>query len=82
MKDLFIPDRYEAFDIESVQEKEMKDFIVEVDSIDDIDEIYEDMDAAGRGAFLILYGKSGSGKTTFLHTIPFFRRDVEVLAID
>ncbi len=41
-----------------------------------IDDIYARMRSAGRGAFLVLRGESGAGKSTFLHTLSFFREDV------
>lgn len=40
-----------------------------------IDEIYDGTpSSAGQGAFLVLAGKPGSGKTTFLNTIKLFAR--------
>jgi archaellum biogenesis ATPase FlaH len=37
--------------------------------------------AAGRGAFLIFRGDSGSGKSTFLNSVGFFVEGVEVLTL-
>lgn len=80
--DLLIPDRYEALN-RVVKKDYFTHFIVEVkDALKEIDEIYSDMQIAARGAFLILYGKSGVGKTTFLHTLPIFREDVSVISIE
>ncbi len=39
------------------------------------------MRTAGRGAFAILRGNSGSGKSTFLHTIKFFREGVRSIGV-
>lgn len=81
MEDLLIPSRYEA--LSNIKSKDtFRHFIVEVkDAIDEIEEIYSDMCASGQGAFLILHGKSGSGKTTFLHTLPLFLKNIEIVSI-
>lgn len=47
-----------------------------------IDEIYDDMETAGQGAFLVLHGRPGSGKSTFLHTLNLFREGVRTLKVD
>ena len=39
------------------------------------------MNAAARGGFLLMRGDSGSGKSTFLHTLSLFRENVEVASI-
>lgn len=81
VQELLIPDRYEGLE-ESLKNKSYKTIIVQVDdALNMIDDIYEDMSAAGRGAFLILKGQSGVGKSTFLHTIHLFREGVEVVSI-
>ncbi|MFO0759842.1 MAG: hypothetical protein U0359_25375 [Byssovorax sp.] len=47
-----------------------------------IDELYDEMESSGRGAFLIVHGRPGSGKTTFLSTVYLFRRGVTTVAIE
>lgn len=51
------------------------------DALEMIDTVHARMRAAGRGAFLILKGASGAGKSTFLHTLHFFREDVETHSV-
>lgn len=46
-----------------------------------IDDIYDDMRSACRGAFLILYAESGAGKSTLLHTLNLFRRHVTTVSV-
>jgi DNA (cytosine-5)-methyltransferase 1 len=46
-----------------------------------IDELYVDMAASCRGSFLIFRGNSGTGKSTFLHTVGFFRGSVETITV-
>ena len=82
-KGLLIPDRYEALNRIIEKQDVFEHFIVEVkDALEEIDNIYSDMKMAGRGAFLILFGKSGVGKTTFLHTLPIFREGISVYSIE
>ena len=51
------------------------------DALAVVDRIYADMAASKRGAFLLLRGNPGVGKTTFLRTINLFRPDVEIESI-
>ncbi len=46
-----------------------------------LDQIHYDMTASLCGAFLILRGDTGSGKTTFLHTLELFRKGVQTISI-
>lgn len=49
------------------------------DGLDMIDSYQADMRASSRGAFLILRGDSGTGKSTFIHTVGLFRKDIETI---
>jgi energy-coupling factor transporter ATP-binding protein EcfA2 len=81
LKNLLVPDRFENLK-DNAQEK-LSTIIVEVrDALEKLDDIYEDMITAARGAFLILKGDSGSGKSTFLNTINLFREDVVIETIN
>lgn len=81
MSGFLLPDRYEALE----NKKKFCDFsklIVPVEEgLDKIDELYSEMTSSGRGAFLILRGVSGCGKTTFLNTLDLFIDDVEIISI-
>lgn len=75
-----VPDRFE--NLERKAHDDLPNIVVPVaDSLDLIDTIYARMRATGRGAFLILRGESGAGKSTFLHTLSFFRKSVEIWSV-
>lgn len=81
---LFVPDRFDALERRAKDNPELglQTIIVAVDdALAHIDDTYSDMIAAGRGAFWVLRGSSGSGKSTFLHTVYLFRHDVETISI-
>ncbi|QCR33722.1 hypothetical protein [Lysinibacillus sp. SGAir0095] len=81
MDNLLVPDRFEK--LKENAEGKLNTIIVEVsDALDKIDEIYGDMIAADRGAFLIVRGTSGSGKSTFFNTISLFKKNVCVETIN
>lgn len=76
--DISLPDRYDM--LQRKAENQLDQIISPVDeSLSHIDQMHADMRASSRGAFLILRGESGSGKSTFIHTVGLFRNDVEVL---
>jgi DNA (cytosine-5)-methyltransferase 1 len=78
-----IPSRFEALQHMTTREEELSSIIRPVQkAIAAIDEIYDDMTSAGQGAFLVLHGLSGSGKSTYLHTLRLFREGVRTLSID
>jgi len=80
LDNIFIPDRYEV--LSRTNDENLNTIVVKVDdTLHDIDAIFTSMKTAGRGAFAILRGDSGAGKTTFLHTLKLYREGVETLSI-
>lgn len=78
--DLFVPDRFEG--LQQRAPDQLGQIIEPVPAgLEQIDAIYADMASAGRGAFLILRGDSGTGKSTFLHTLGMFREGVATSSI-
>lgn len=74
--DISLPDRYDMLARKAVNQ--LTQIISPVDSaLEHIDALHSDMRASSRGTFLILRGDSGTGKSTFIHTIGLFRDDVE-----
>src|SRR5690606_11373249 len=73
--DLFVPDRFEGL---KQRAPEQLGTIIEPvpEALEAVDRLFTDISSAGRGGFLILRGDSGSGKSTFLHTINMFRENV------
>lgn len=79
---LFVPDRFDVLERRAKHKHELKTIIVAVDdALAHLDDTYSDMVAAGRGAFWVFRGSSGSGKSTFLHTVNLFRQGVETISI-
>lgn len=81
LEKLMLPDRYEG--LEDNREKyDITKIILPVkEGIDKILELYEEIESSNRGAFLILKGKSGCGKTTFLRTLDVFIENIEIKTI-
>ncbi|MEP0870836.1 hypothetical protein NDA01_13590 [Trichocoleus desertorum AS-A10] len=78
---LFLPDRFDVLE-RRAKKHDLRSIVVAVpDSLSYIDDLYSDMDSAGRGAFLVFRGESGSGKSTFLHTLYLFKEDVKTYSI-
>ncbi|HDR8964043.1 hypothetical protein [Burkholderia vietnamiensis] len=76
--DISLPDRYDMLARKAVNQ--LTQIIVPVDSaLEHIDVLHSDMRASSRGTFLIIRGDSGTGKSTFIHTIGLFRDGVETV---
>jgi hypothetical protein len=74
--DISLPDRYDMLARKAINQ--LTQIISPVDAaLEHIDALHSDMRASSRGIFLILRGDSGTGKSTFIHTIGLFREDVE-----
>ena len=83
MNDIFLlPDRYEGLAAHMNTNDIPKIIIPVTSAIERIKELYEEIMSSGRGAFLILKGQSGCGKTTFLRTLPIFMENIEVCTLD
>ena len=75
-----LPDRFDV--LKRKADSHMSEIIDPVDhALDHLDALVVDMNASGRGAMLILRGDSGSGKSTFIHTVGLFRESVETVSI-
>ncbi|MFG2037528.1 hypothetical protein [Dactylosporangium sp. NPDC048998] len=73
--DLNVPDRFEG--LREAGSGTLRTIIVPVeDALDSIDLRFADMQAARRGALMILRGETGAGKSTFLDTVGLFRSGV------
>ncbi|WP_412479842.1 hypothetical protein [Azonexus sp. IMCC34839] len=76
--EISLPDRYDMLERKAVNQ--LTQIISPVDSaLDHIDALYSEMRASSRGTLLILRGDSGTGKSTFIHTIGLFRNSVETI---
>jgi len=75
-----VPDRFE--NLERKAPDELGTIVVPVaEGLSLVDNLYARMRAVGRGAFLVLRGESGAGKSTFLHTLSFFRDKVRTVSV-
>lgn len=74
-----IPDRFETLEQLANESDVRLDAIIEpvASGLRFIDDVYDDMQAAGRGAFRVIQGASGCGKTTLMRTLHFFKEGVE-----
>ncbi len=79
-----IPNRFEALlNMAADGDPELSAIVKPVKAaFDALDVIHDDMTSAGQGAFLVLQGQPGSGKSTFLHTLKLFRQSVRTVRID
>jgi DNA (cytosine-5)-methyltransferase 1 len=78
-----IPSRFESLEHMAPSEEERSLIVRPVKAaLAVIDEVRDDMESAGQGAFMVLQGLSGSGKSTFLHTLHLFREGVRTLRVE
>lgn len=82
MQTIIVPDRYEVL-ARKVPQASISQLVVRIpQTLKQFDEVFKVMDSAGRGALVVLRGVSGSGKSTFLHTLKIFKKDVETISIE
>ncbi|MGW5053151.1 hypothetical protein [Actinokineospora sp. NPDC004072] len=80
LNSLRLPDRFEK--LRQQGEEALRTIITPVaESLYDIDERFADMRMAERGAFVIVRGSTGAGKSTFLDTLHLFRKGIETVRI-
>lgn len=78
--EISLPDRYDILARKATDQ--LSQIISPVDdALAHVDSMYVDMRASSRGAFLILRGDSGTGKSTFIHTVGLFREGIDVVTI-
>lgn len=77
---LFVPDRFDMLQRRAADQ--LENIVVPVDgALALMRDTSRDMAAAGRGAFLLFRGDSGSGKSTFLNTLDLFIEGVEIIGV-
>jgi hypothetical protein len=76
-----VPIRFESVE-KMVNGHDLISLIVPVEEgLRKFDQIHDDMTASLCGAFLILRGDTGSGKTPLVHTLKLFRKGVQTVSI-
>ena len=76
-----VPIRFESVE-KMVNGHDLQSLIIPVEEgLRRFNRIYEDMMSSLCGAFLILRGETGSGKTTLVHTLGLFLKDVQTVSI-
>lgn len=79
--DISLPDRYDM--LKRKAHDHLNEIITPVEeSLLHIDFLHADMRASSRGQFLILRGDSGTGKSTFIHTVGLFRDGIETITLN
>lgn len=75
-----VPDRFES--LARRAEGRLSGIVVPVEpGLTEIDRIFARMGQADRGAFLVLRGQSGVGKSTFLHTLNMYRKGINTISV-
>jgi DNA (cytosine-5)-methyltransferase 1 len=77
---VIVPDRFES--LARRAEGRLNGIVVPVQAaLEEVDRVFARMGQADRGAFLILRGQSGAGKSTFLHTLNIYRTGVKTISV-
>lgn len=78
---IIVPDRYEML-ARNVDRASMPTIVERVqDTLKLFEMTFRRMQTADKGAFLVLRGNSGSGKSTFLHTLKYFKAGIETISV-
>ena len=81
IQQVVLPDRYEGL-VREANAGELSSIVVPVRAaLERIDRMVARMEVRGRGAFVVLEGTSGIGKSTFLHTLKFFKEGVATVSV-
>jgi DNA (cytosine-5)-methyltransferase 1 len=79
-RELRLPDRFES--LSDSGDEQLQVIITPVEeTLRLLDDRFLDMQAAGRGGFMIFRGPSGAGKSTFLNTVGLFREQVTTVRL-
>lgn len=81
---LVLPKRYEILEREvSSKGAELTKIVRKIDSVNNhIQSLLGKIHVGGIGQFQLFYGESGSGKTTFLRTLPNFFKDIDITSFN
>jgi energy-coupling factor transporter ATP-binding protein EcfA2 len=81
---LVLPKRYEILEREaSSKGAELTKIVRKIDSANShIQKLLGRIHVGGIGQFQLFFGESGSGKTTFLRTLPNFFKDIEITSFN
>lgn len=84
LTDLVLPKRFEILERKTKENKiDITNIVKQVgEASEEIDKLLYQVKSGGLGRFVFFLGKSGSGKTTFLRTLPHFFKNIDVVAIE
>lgn len=78
--DLFLPSRFDT--LERRAANQLSNIVAPVDAaLAFFDEVHTEVASAGQGSLVICFGRSGAGKSTFLHTLHLFREGVSTISV-
>lgn len=82
--DLSLPKRFEILERKTKENKaDITSIVKQVeDASEEVNRLLLQVKSGGLGRFVFFLGKSGSGKTTFLRTLPHFFKNIDVFPIE